>query len=335
MIKAVSIMSETTRARWPRGWFRVALSSEVVTDRPLPLRYFGRELVAFRDAVGMPRVLDGICPHLGARLGDGTVVDGCVQCPFHGWQFAGDGRCSSIPFATKIPARAAVPTWPVVEREGVVFVWHDETGAPPDFDLPSVPEIGAGWRSPPPFRRRLRARLLDVKENIVDFAHFPALHRAALMGFSRPPRLLQRRSSDVSFRLTVETSARILGLPLTTRIEFALHGPGVEEARIVSPVPLLFRFLTTPIDDDELDFLVMTYVPPSRVPLLSALQGSFFRHRVAREVAQDAPIWARKAFQPRPVLSEADGPIVALRTWFSHFYQRPQADASQLTVAAG
>jgi 3-ketosteroid 9alpha-monooxygenase subunit A len=321
-------MNDERTRRWPRGWFRVALSSELSADRPLAVRYFGRELVAFRDAIGMPRVLDGICPHLGARLGDGSVVDGCVRCPFHGWQFAGDGHCSAIPFARKIPARAAVRVWPVVEREGVVFVWHDEAGAPPDFELPSVPEIGAGWQSPPPFRRRLRARLLDVKENIVDFAHFPAVHRAALMGFSRPPRLLQRRADDVSFCLTVETSARILGLPVTTQIELALHGPGVEEARVAAPVALLFRFLTTPIDDDELDFLVLTYVPPSRVPFVSALQASFFRRRVAREVAQDAPIWEHKAFQERPVLSEADGPIVALRTWFSRFYEQRESDTA-------
>ncbi|MCU1283281.1 MAG: ksha1 [bacterium] len=325
----------TDGQRWPRGWFRVALGSELRQKEPLAVRLFGRDLVAFRDGRGIAHVLDGVCPHLGAPLGSGTVVDGCVRCPFHRWAFDGSGRCVSIPFASKIPPRAVVRSWPVAERDGVVFVWHDASGASPDFEIASVPEIGAGWSSPRPFRRHLRARLIDVKENIVDVAHFPALHRAAVMGFEKPPRVLRRWTTDVSFHMDVETEARLFGFPMRSRIRFDLHGPGIEDARVLSPVPLLLRFLTTPIDDGLLDFMVLAYAPRSRIPFLPWLQAAFFRRRVAREVAQDARIWERKAFQPRPVLSEADGPIVALRTWLSRFYEPRPAQEPRLATLDG
>jgi 3-ketosteroid 9alpha-monooxygenase subunit A len=318
---------------WPRGWFRIALASELTDERPRALRYFGRDLVAFKDARGAISVLDGSCPHLGARLGDGTVVDGCVRCPFHGWSFDGTGKCVSIPFARSVPTRAAVRRWPVLVRDGVVFVWHDASGALPDFAIPSLPELEAGW-APSQFRRRLRARLLDVKENIVDFAHFPILHRAPVMGFVRPPRVVHRASTATSFALDVEADAQLFGVPMRTAISYRLHGPGIEEARVLRPVPLLLRFLTTPIDDDTLDFLVLAYAPPSRIPGLQRLQAGFFRRRVAREVAQDARIWERKSFQPRPVLSEADGPIVALRTWLSRFYE-PASPSAENVAAHG
>jgi hypothetical protein len=53
--------------------------------------------------------------------------------------------------------------------------------------------------------------LIDVKENIVDFAHFPMLHCAPLMGFSAPPRLLERRTDGHRLHLDIETEARVLG----------------------------------------------------------------------------------------------------------------------------
>ena len=54
----------------------------------------GTKLVAFLDARGEPRVFPAHCPHQGAHLGHGgTVVDGCLRCPFHGFHFDPDGIC--------------------------------------------------------------------------------------------------------------------------------------------------------------------------------------------------------------------------------------------------
>ncbi len=318
----------------PRGWYRLALSSEVRADRPTTVRAFGADAVLFRDEHGRACALDAWCPHLGANLGDGQIVHGRIRCPFHGWCFDSTGKCDSIPHARRIPGRAAVRSWPVEERDGIVFTWFHPLGAPPDFAVPRAPEVAAGWGAPVVFRRRLRARLIDVKENIVDFAHFPVLHRAPTMGFAEPPRLVMRRSDGHRLRLEVESDARVLGLSLRTRIKFTLHGPGVEEARVLSPVPVLLRFVTTPIDDETLDFAVAVHAPPSLVPGLQRAMQRFFRWRVGREVGQDARIWEHKTFQRRPVLSEADGPIMALRSFLSQFYE-PEARARLLPQVVG
>lgn len=60
----------------------------------LPIDGTGRviEIAGHRLAVfwidGAPRVLDDECPHEGASLGDGVVIDGDVTCPWHGWHFS-------------------------------------------------------------------------------------------------------------------------------------------------------------------------------------------------------------------------------------------------------
>src|SRR5678809_465596 len=72
---------------FPSGWFRVADAGDVRPGTVRPLRYFGRDLVLTRGADGAPHLFDAHCPHLGAHLGvGGRVVDGTLQCPFHGWR---------------------------------------------------------------------------------------------------------------------------------------------------------------------------------------------------------------------------------------------------------
>lgn len=36
---------------------------------------------------GSIAVLDGVCPHEGGPLGEGTIEDGCVVCPWHSYSF--------------------------------------------------------------------------------------------------------------------------------------------------------------------------------------------------------------------------------------------------------
>jgi phenylpropionate dioxygenase-like ring-hydroxylating dioxygenase large terminal subunit len=52
------------------------------------------ELIARRDANGAVGVYDAFCPHQGAHLGFGGVIErDCLRCPFHGFYFDAEGRC--------------------------------------------------------------------------------------------------------------------------------------------------------------------------------------------------------------------------------------------------
>ncbi len=58
----------------PTGWFQIGWSGDFPTDRTVPLRYFGEDLVAYRGEEGELHVLDAHCPHLGAHIGHGGKV---------------------------------------------------------------------------------------------------------------------------------------------------------------------------------------------------------------------------------------------------------------------
>jgi phenylpropionate dioxygenase-like ring-hydroxylating dioxygenase large terminal subunit len=64
------------------------------------------------------------------RTPGGTIIgDGIVQCPYHGLQFDGaTGRCVHNPHADgKIPQAASIPSYPLVERHGLLWLWLGDT----------------------------------------------------------------------------------------------------------------------------------------------------------------------------------------------------------------
>ncbi|MBU6216649.1 MAG: Rieske 2Fe-2S domain-containing protein, partial [Acidobacteria bacterium] len=83
----------------PNGWYAIAASAAVGPGQVLSIVAVERELVVFRTAAGEVSVVDAHCPHLGAHLGGGTVEDGSLRCPYHGWRFDTTGRCVEIPYA--------------------------------------------------------------------------------------------------------------------------------------------------------------------------------------------------------------------------------------------
>ena len=77
-------------------WYAILSAHELPPDRPLGVTRFGQPLVFWRDH-GQVCCVSDICPHLGAALSGGKICQGKIQCPFHGFEFQGDGQCTHIP----------------------------------------------------------------------------------------------------------------------------------------------------------------------------------------------------------------------------------------------
>src|SRR5262245_44231240 len=77
-------------------WYIAAPSSELLR-RPIRRLVEGETLVVFRDSHGRPQALTDRCAHRGMALSGGKVVGECIECPYHGWQYDGDGRVRAVP----------------------------------------------------------------------------------------------------------------------------------------------------------------------------------------------------------------------------------------------
>ena len=122
-------------------WYPIALSKEITNEEPLGVELLGFKFVAFRDTEGNAHVLSNTCIHRGGALSRGKVNGDCVACPYHGWEFAGDGKCQKLPTKPddqKMPARAKVDAYPVQEKYGIVFAFlgdAPEEERPPLYDI--------------------------------------------------------------------------------------------------------------------------------------------------------------------------------------------------------
>lgn len=160
-------------------WY-IAEWSENVTDKPVKSRMLGRDFVLFRDPAGVVHCLSNTCCHRGASLSQGKCQDdGTVSCPFHGWRFNAEGRCTTIPSAAEpgrhIPPAARVDSYPTQEKNGLVWVFlGDQPGeAHPLFDMPE--DTDPAWRRVT-FSDTWKANLHWMKMVDLDQVHLHIVH---------------------------------------------------------------------------------------------------------------------------------------------------------------
>jgi phenylpropionate dioxygenase-like ring-hydroxylating dioxygenase large terminal subunit len=163
------------------NWYVLALSEEIGTE-PVGVHALGQDFVLFRDEVKNVHCLSDTCVHKGGSLCRGTVVDGTVQCPYHGWRYDGAGQCVEIPSLgpdQKIPKRARVDAYPTDERWGWIWVFlgdlpEQERPPLPDF-FPEYEAQNGDWR----FNRgkaRFECNWVRAIENGVDRTHAVWVH---------------------------------------------------------------------------------------------------------------------------------------------------------------
>lgn len=85
----------------PGDWIDVGLASEIPEDRARTVCAQGERIAVFRSQ-GKISAVTNVCAHQGGPLGEGKIIDGCVTCPWHGWQYRARDGCSPPPFEEKI-----------------------------------------------------------------------------------------------------------------------------------------------------------------------------------------------------------------------------------------
>ena len=119
-----------------QSWFPICMSREVPRQGVLGTTFLDGRVVVFRGEDGIAQVVSAFCPHLGADLGQGSVVGNNLRCPFHQWQFDGEGACVQTGCGDPVPRAAGLFKFPTAERYGLVWAFN---GDEPLFDLPSFP----------------------------------------------------------------------------------------------------------------------------------------------------------------------------------------------------
>jgi len=315
---------------FPNGWFNVCLSQNLVKGQVKELDLFGQKLVLFRSKKsGEASVLDGYCPHLGANLGVcGTVVKDCLKCCFHGWEFDVKGQCVKVDGTDVIPPGSSLRKWPVEEKNGVIYVWHHADGEEPSWRVDPIPEIECGYfYCSGKTWCHVNAHVQELPENGPDRAHLNVLHK---------PFVWERIANVMTHLWTAEWKPHeTLSWKSDIRLTqvFRLFGVTIPGTQVVAEINqigpgMVLLHLSTPLGR----LYAFEYVTPSKTttqvvehtmycaPTIPRFMGKWFLWALEAQFQRDTPIWETKKFLKKPVVSKADGPIMAFRRWYSQFY---------------
>ncbi|MFN7954881.1 MAG: Rieske 2Fe-2S domain-containing protein [bacterium] len=319
---------------FPVGWFQVGYSHELAVGEARPVQAFGKHMVLYRGESGKPYLLDAFCPHLGAHLGHGGTVEGeSIRCPFHAWRYDCTGACDEVPYATRMPSNAKINPWLIQERNGLIMVHHDPSGAAPRFDLPDLPEYqNPEWTEYRTRVYRIRTHNMEMAENSVDAPHFKYLHKTmtATCTDARIDGHVFRTHCDVQ----VDLSRWGMGEDtMDGSIDVETHGFGFSVVRLHLAAEVITIATVTPVDGEWVDARFAFAVKKFEDPAMTDFIGNQVVDDIQKQVEEDQRIWENKIFIDKPILCDNDGPIGLYRKWARQFLPVYRADAGSTQAA--
>jgi phenylpropionate dioxygenase-like ring-hydroxylating dioxygenase large terminal subunit len=246
-------------------WYAAAYSDQITADKPIKVKMLGQHFALYRDSKGVARCVSDICIHRSASLSGGKIKGDCIECPYHGWQFDGDGKCTKIPslgIDGKPPARAKIDAYPTDERYGLVHVFLGDLPAaerPPIMEIPEWDQDGwrcihldYDWKSH--WERSVEAGLDPAH---AEFVHTGMKFAGTDEEYAVPDLDVRRTEWGAEQSFTIKTIAARGDLekfkPKAAEVTAyaSFHGPTCTETRLtLAPGQIVIQYMfETPIDE--------------------------------------------------------------------------------------
>ena len=333
---------------WREAWYPVQYLRDLDRDRPTPFVLLGRPIVLWWDrAAEVWRAFDDRCPHRLVPLSEGRITDdGLLECPYHGWAFAGDGQCDRIPQAPPDSdachsPRSCATALPTTERQGLLFVYAGDPRRSDRVAVPTVPRLDEdpdSWVCLD-ISRDLPYDATTLLENVIDSSHLCFTHHNSVGKRSNaaPMNLSIAESDRQGFRGlwpegprkgTLGTQESFFVAPATLWHDLAMHKGG-RTMTVVYATPTHRGACRT--------FARFPFQFPSKVPaffMRSTPQwlahlgqngiledDQVFLHHQERTLAEwgNFPNFARAFYLP----TQADVFVFAFRDWTRRFQSDP------------
>ncbi|MGB1238927.1 MAG: Rieske 2Fe-2S domain-containing protein [Pseudomonadales bacterium] len=170
----------TTAVNYLRNAWYVAACSEEVDNQILATKILSERIAIYRKQDGELVALEDACPHRKLPLSMGRRVGDELQCGYHGLQFNCSGACTKAPGSKKIPTKARVHSYPIVERYGLIWLWMGDPERADEALIIDIPE----WENPQWGINRgdsmaLECNYLYITDNLLDPSHVAWVHQTS------------------------------------------------------------------------------------------------------------------------------------------------------------
>ena len=334
----------------PYGWFFISFADEIAPGEGKAIRYFGKDMVVFRTESGEAQLVEAYCPHMGAHLGKRAilptrqqeinsmdegydrdliiakeqvkVVEDSIECPFHAWKFNGDGVCTEVPYAKRMPPKVVdkqcLKSYHIREANRCLWMWHHPEEKAPEYDIVHMQELteeNDQWGEFQIHRWTIRAHIQEMAENGADPAHFKYVHNTH--SFPEWEITMDGSSRNMVMNADMETPKGVV----PGEIRAINNGPGQSWTRFRGIAETLLLGNVTPIDDEyvSVNFAFCQPKDEDGNTKTGGVEAAIIAD-IVKQLNEDKPIWENKVYRPLPILCDGDGPIAKFRKWYSTFY---------------
>jgi vanillate O-demethylase monooxygenase subunit len=175
-------MGPETKGFLTNCWYVATWDEELTDGKLLARTILEQPVLLYRGASGRVVALDNRCCHRGAKLSNGRREGDDIRCMYHGLKFDPSGRCIQIPGQDNVPKGLGVKSYPVVERQTLVWIWMGDPAQADPAKIVDIPYLAnPAWRGKQGYLH-YDANYLLIVDNLSDFAHLAFVHAKTLGG---------------------------------------------------------------------------------------------------------------------------------------------------------
>jgi phenylpropionate dioxygenase-like ring-hydroxylating dioxygenase large terminal subunit len=162
---------------YPKNCWYVAAHAHEITEALFARTLLNQAVIFWRTDDGKIAALEDRCPHRLVPLSAGKIVNGLVECGYHGLRFNAEGACAFVPGQDSVPTEPTVKTFPVTERHGLIWIW---VGAAELADEDLIPDLhwmeGPGWVASKGYLH-FNCDYRLINDNLLDLSHETYIHK--------------------------------------------------------------------------------------------------------------------------------------------------------------
>lgn len=161
------------------AWYVAAWSHEVTQD-PVARTICELPVVVFRGEDGVAVALSDRCAHRGFPLSIGRVMKNTIECGYHGFRFDCAGVCVRVPGQATIPAKARVHAYPLVEKDGWVWIWTGRIELADETIIPDTHWMNDSQWAAVTHSYRFECNHSLIHDNLLDLTHEQFVHQTTV-----------------------------------------------------------------------------------------------------------------------------------------------------------
>jgi phenylpropionate dioxygenase-like ring-hydroxylating dioxygenase large terminal subunit len=260
-------------------WYVILESKELKKHKPLRIKRLNENLALWRDENSKVCCIEDKCCHRGASLSCGKIINGNLECPFHGFIYDKTGRVKMIPANGKnkaVPETMTVKGFTTYESDGLIWLWWGDsdkiTGEPFFFN-----ELKTFSYST--FKDNWSIHYSRAIENQLDVVHLPFVHKTTIGRGNKTlvngPVVIRENELITFYVYNIEDDGKTVPLKpdeipdYEKLFHLQFHFPNIWQNCISDKLRIFAAFV--PVDEESTIIYVRYYQNMVKIPILKEL----------------------------------------------------------------